>query len=115
MGAMAENCLFCGIVSGDVPATVVHDSDGVLAFADVTPKAPTHVLVIPKKHLTDIGDLAADPEAAAAVVAGISAVARELNLSSYRTVFNTGPGAGQTVFHVHAHVLAGRDLGWPPG
>lgn len=112
---MAEKCLFCGIVAGDIPATLVHESDGAVAFADVAPKAPTHVLVIPKKHLSDIGDLASDAEAAAAVVAGIAAVAEKLKLESYRTVFNTGPGAGQTVFHVHAHVLAGRDLGWPPG
>lgn len=112
---MVDKCLFCGIVAGDIPATLVHESDGAVAFADVAPKAPTHVLVIPRKHLSDIGELATDPGAAAAVVAEIAAVARKLQLESYRTVFNTGQGAGQTVFHVHAHLLAGRDLTWPPG
>lgn len=112
---MADKCLFCEIVAGDIPATLVHQSDGAVAFADVAPKAPTHVLVIPRTHLSDIGELAADHEASAAVLAAIAAVARKLQLESYRTVFNTGPGAGQTVFHVHAHILAGRDLTWPPG
>ncbi|MDQ2838521.1 MAG: HIT domain-containing protein [Actinomycetota bacterium] len=112
---MAADCLFCKIVAGEIPATVVHDGPEVLAFADLAPKAPTHVLVIPKRHFADIGELAADPQAAAAVVAGVGAVAAELGVSSYRTVFNTGSDAGQTVFHVHAHLLAGRPLEWPPG
>jgi histidine triad (HIT) family protein len=112
---MADDCLFCKIVAGEIPATIVHDGDSVLAFEDLNPKAPTHVLVIPKKHLANIGELGTDSETAAALVAGVSAVARELGLDSYRTVFNTGAGAGQTVFHVHAHVLGGRSLTWPPG
>jgi histidine triad (HIT) family protein len=112
---MVADCLFCKIVAGEIPATVVHDNDQVLAFEDLNPQAPTHVLLIPKKHLADIGELGDDPDTAAAVVAGIAAVAAELGLESYRTVFNTGPGAGQTVFHVHAHVLGGRKLTWPPG
>jgi histidine triad (HIT) family protein len=110
-----ENCLFCKIVDGQIPATVVLQDADWLAFEDIGPKAPVHVLVIPKRHLADIGELGADPEAAAAVVAGIGAVAKQLGLSSYRTVFNTGAEAGQSVFHVHAHVLSGRSLGWPPG
>ncbi|MEO6500631.1 MAG: HIT domain-containing protein [Jatrophihabitantaceae bacterium] len=112
---MVEDCLFCKIVAGDVPAAVVLDDPDWLAFEDIGPKAPVHVLVIPKRHLVDIGELGSDPAAAAAVVAGVGAVARKLGLSSYRTVFNSGAGAGQSVFHVHAHVLGGRDLGWPPG
>jgi histidine triad (HIT) family protein len=112
---MVADCLFCKIVAGEIGARVVHDDDQVLAFEDVNPKAPKHVLVIPKKHLANIGELGTDPETAAAVVAGVGAVAAELGLESYRTVFNTGPGAGQTVFHVHAHLLAGRSLTWPPG
>lgn len=112
---MVENCLFCKIVAGEVPATVVAQDADWLAFEDIGPKAPVHVLVVPKQHVVDIGELGSDPAAAAAVVAGIGAVARQLDLSAYRTVFNTGAGAGQSVFHVHAHVLAGRDLGWPPG
>ncbi|MGI8667386.1 MAG: HIT domain-containing protein [Jatrophihabitans sp.] len=112
---MAADCVFCGIVAGDIPATVVYDGAGVLAFADLAPKAPTHVLVIPKKHFADLGELAGDPVSAGAVVAGVGAVAAQLGLGSYRTVFNTGAEASQTVFHVHAHVLAGRSLSWPPG
>jgi histidine triad (HIT) family protein len=112
---MVADCLFCKIGAGEIGANVVYDNGAVMAFEDVNPKAPTHVLVIPKKHLTDIGELGADPETAAAVVAGVAAVVNELGLESYRTVFNTGPGAGQTVFHVHAHLLSGRSLTWPPG
>jgi histidine triad (HIT) family protein len=112
---MVEDCLFCRIVSGDIPATVVYDGADVLAFEDVNPQAPVHVLVIPKRHLADIGRLGADGDAGAAVLAGIGKVADQLGLDSYRTVFNTGAAAGQTVFHVHAHLLAGRSFGWPPG
>ena len=112
---MAEDCLFCKIVAGDIPAGIVYQDQDVLAFEDVAPKAPTHVLVIPREHLADLGELAADPQLAGALVAGIGNTVRTLGLSSYRTVFNTGTEAGQTVFHVHAHVLAGRSLTWPPG
>jgi histidine triad (HIT) family protein len=112
---MVADCVFCKIVAGEIPATVIHDDDSVLAMQDLNPKAPTHVLVVPKIHLADIGELAGDATAAAAVVAGVAAVARTLGLRSYRTVFNTGPESGQTVFHVHAHVLAGRPFTWPPG
>jgi histidine triad (HIT) family protein len=112
---MVADCLFCKIVAGEIPAKIVHDDDAVLAFEDVNPKAPTHVLVVPKRHLANIGELGTDPEVAAAVVAGVGRVAAELGLDSYRTVFNTGSGAGQTVFHVHAHLLGGRGMSWPPG
>lgn len=112
---MAANCLFCKIVAGEIPATVVYDDAEVLAFQDLAPKAPTHLLVIPKKHFADIGELGADRQAAAAVIGGVSAVVEALDLHSYRTVFNTGAESGQTVFHVHAHVMAGRAFGWPPG
>jgi len=109
------DCLFCKIVAAEIPATVVAQDDGWLAFEDIDPKAPVHVLVVPKQHLADVGELASDPQAAAAVLAGVAAVARQLGLTAYRTVFNTGAAAGQSVFHAHAHVLAGRNLGWPPG
>ncbi len=112
---MVDDCLFCRIVAGEIPARIVLDTADALAFADVNPQAPVHVLVVPKKHVPDIGGLGADQAAGAAVLAGVRAVAEQLGLESYRTVFNTGPDAGQTVFHVHAHVLAGRGLGWPPG
>jgi histidine triad (HIT) family protein len=113
-----QDCLFCKIVSGDVPATVVRESARTLAFRDINPQAPTHVLVIPKEHHrtaaalaeTDSGLLAEIMREAHQVAAG-DGVAD----TGYRVVFNTGPGAGQTVFHVHAHVLGGRGLNWPPG
>jgi histidine triad (HIT) family protein len=112
---MAEDCLFCKIVAGDIPSSTVYQDQDVVAFEDVAPRAPTHVLVIPRRHLADIGELAAEPELAGALVAGIGNTIQALGLSSYRTVFNTGAEAGQTVFHVHAHLLAGRTLTWPPG
>ena len=112
---MDADCLFCKIVDGDIPAEIVYDGDGVLAFRDVNPQAAVHVLVIPKRHVPDVGALGADQEAGTAVLAGIRAVAEQLRLPSYRTVLNTGGDSGQTVFHVHAHVLSGRKFGWPPG
>jgi histidine triad (HIT) family protein len=110
-----NDCLFCRIVAGEVPATRLREDDETVIFADIAPKAPTHVLVIPKKHLRDIGELGGDPPTAAAVIAAIAAFAEENALTDYRTIFNTGAGSGQSVFHVHAHLLAGRPMGWPPG
>jgi len=112
---MEPDCIFCQIVAGRLPAEFVHQGEAVVAFHDLDPQAPVHVLVVPKRHSRDIGELGADPEAAAEVLAGIRGVVDELGLTQYRTVFNTGPGAGQSVFHVHAHVLSGRSFGWPPG
>ena len=112
----AEDCLFCGIVAGTVPADVVHRSERSVAFRDVSPQAPTHVLVVPVQHQPDAAALAAaDPEASADLVTTAAEVARAEGLTDYRLVFNTGPGAGQTVFHTHLHVLGGRSLTWPPG
>jgi histidine triad (HIT) family protein len=113
-----QDCLFCKIVSGDVPATVVRESDRTLAFRDINPQAPTHVLVIPKEHHPDAAELAvADAGLLAEIVREAHEVAAGDGVADtgYRVVFNTGPGAGQTVFHVHAHVLGGRGLNWPPG
>jgi histidine triad (HIT) family protein len=112
---MAEDCLFCKIVEGSVPATKVHEDGGALAFEDLNPQAPTHVLVIPKQHFTDLADLASNADGTLALVRGIGATVETLGLSEFRTVFNTGRSAGQTVFHVHAHILAGRQMTWPPG
>ena len=112
---MAAECIFCKIVSGDIPATRVYEDDHSIGFADTNPQAPTHLLVIPKVHFADLPDLSAHPEAAAGLMAGIAAVAAQEGLHDFRTVLNTGAGVGQTVFHVHAHVLAGRPFGWPPG
>ncbi|HEY3086875.1 MAG TPA: histidine triad nucleotide-binding protein [Jatrophihabitantaceae bacterium] len=112
---MPDDCLFCKIVAGEVPATRVHEDDETLAFADLNPQAPTHVLVIPKRHIADVLELAKDSEAAGALLRGIRATVEAAGLSEFRVVFNTGAQAGQTVFHVHAHVLGGRRMQWPPG
>ena len=109
------DCLFCKIVAGEIPSTKVYDDGHAYAFADTNPQAPTHVLVVPKKHFTDLTDLAGDPEAAAGFVASIRGLAQQEGLGDFRTVFNTGAAVGQSVFHLHAHVLAGRPMGWPPG
>jgi histidine triad (HIT) family protein len=112
---MADDCAFCKIVAGEIPATAVYQDDDTLAFADLNPQAPTHVLVVPKQHFTDIVELSRDAKAAAAMLNGIRATAEASGLHEFRTVFNTGAQAGQSVFHVHAHVLGGRPMGWPPG
>jgi histidine triad (HIT) family protein len=110
-----SDCLFCGIVAGDVPATTVYEDQHAPAFVDTNPQAPTHVLVIPKQHFADLPAIAADAAAAAGYLAGVRGYAEQEGLTDFRTVFNTGAGVGQSVFHVHAHVLAGRSMGWPPG
>jgi histidine triad (HIT) family protein len=112
------DCLFCSIAAGDIPATVVREDDLTVAFRDLDPQAPTHVLVIPRVHAPDVGTLAAsEPEALVAVARAAAEVARAEGVadSGWRLVFNTGRDAGQSVAHVHGHVLGGRDLGWPPG
>ena len=112
------DCLFCAITAETVPATRVLATDRVLAFRDINPQAPTHVLVIPKEHHPDVAALAAaDAGLLREVVAQAHqvAVAEGVSEDGYRVVFNTGVQAGQTVPHVHAHVLGGRSLGWPPG
>jgi histidine triad (HIT) family protein len=112
------DCLFCRIVAGDVPADHVHETARVLAFRDINPQAPTHVLVIPKDHYPDLAALAATDAGLLAEVAAVAdqiAQAEGLAGRGYRVVFNTGAESGQTVFHVHAHVLGGRPMAWPPG
>jgi histidine triad (HIT) family protein len=111
------SCVFCGIVAGEIPATVVYETDRTLAFRDLNPGAPTHVLVIPRDHYANAADLAeADPAYAGEVLAAAAAVARQEGLTGgYRLVANTGGDAGQTVDHLHVHVLGGRALSWPPG
>lgn len=111
------SCLFCGIVAGSVPATIVHETDRTLAFRDLNPAAPTHLLVVPKDHYADVADLAAaDPAYAGEVLAAAALVAAQEGLTGgYRLVTNTGADARQTVHHLHVHVLGGRPLGWPPG
>ncbi|MDJ0385790.1 histidine triad nucleotide-binding protein [Streptomyces sp. G-G2] len=117
-GEPQADCLFCKIVKGEIPATVVRETATTLAFRDISPKAPTHVLVIPKAHYRDAASLAtAEPTIAGDVLreAGEVAAQEGVDGSGYRIVLNTGEGAGQTVFHAHAHVLGGRGLEWPPG
>jgi histidine triad (HIT) family protein len=109
-----NDCLFCRIVAGEIPATVVHETDTTLAFRDIDPKAPVHVLVIPKEHHRDVVALAlADPPAAADVLAAAAAVAEAEGLlaDGFRLIINRGANGGQEVFHAHAHVLGGRPLG----
>ncbi|MBC9726802.1 histidine triad nucleotide-binding protein [Streptomyces sp. TRM68367] len=115
-GEAQDDCLFCKIVQGHVPATIVRETDTTIAFRDINPQAPTHVLVVPKAHYPNAATLAAaDPSVIADVLCETKVVADEDKLESYRVVFNTGAGVGQTVFHVHAHVLGGRGMQWPPG
>lgn len=114
MAAMSD-CLFCKIVTGDVPANVVRETATTLAFRDASPQAPTHILVIPKEHVRDVSELSQDPEATADLVAAATEIAKEEEIPDFRLVFNTGERAGQSVFHVHAHVLGGRAMAWPPG
>ena len=112
------DCLFCKIVAGEVPAQRVTETARTLAFRDINPQAPTHVLVIPKEHYRDLAALAAADDGLLDELAGLAhKVAEDEGVSEtgYRVVFNTGAQAGQTVFHAHAHVLGGRPLGWPPG
>lgn len=113
-----SDCLFCTIAAGGIPADVVHSDDEVLAFRDVSPQAPVHVLVIPRAHHATASDLAmADPALAGRLlaVAGEIAAREGVDDSGYRIVTNTGDSAGQSVHHVHFHLLGGRALTWPPG
>lgn len=113
-----SDCLFCAIAVGDIPADLVHSDDEIVAFRDITPQAPVHVLVIPRAHHANAAALAAaDPALAGRLlgVAGDIAAREGIADTGYRLVTNTGEGAGQSVHHVHIHVLGGRDLTWPPG
>src|SRR5688500_7763670 len=117
MATPDPDCLFCKIVAGDIPADVVHSTDTTVAFRDIEPQAPTHVLVIPRSHHANAAELAeAEPQVALDLFSAAATVAEQDGLGEgYRLVFNTGPAAHQTVFHAHLHVLGGRSMGWPPG
>jgi histidine triad (HIT) family protein len=109
-------CLFCRIGRREIPAKIAFENDHVLAFHDVAPKAPTHVLVIPKVHVSALsGTTAADAAALGACLTAVAQIARTLGLPSYRVVANDGPDAGQSVFHLHFHLMGGRSFTWPPG
>jgi len=112
------DCLFCQIAAGNIPATLVHADEGIVAFRDINPQAPVHVLVIPRKHLSSLDDAQADDKA---LLGSMLLVARDiarregLAPRGYRTVLNVGDDGGQTVHHLHLHMIGGRAMGWPPG
>jgi histidine triad (HIT) family protein len=111
-------CLFCKIVNREVPATIVYEDERVLAFNDIKPQAPVHVLVIPKRHISTLADLRPEDDGIVGeIVRRAAAIADEqgVTVRGFRTVFNTNKDAGQTVFHIHLHLLGGRSLTWPPG
>jgi histidine triad (HIT) family protein len=111
-------CLFCKIVAGQIPGAVVYESDHVVAFKDINPQAPTHVLIVPRRHIASLNDLEpADDAIVGELVRTAAAIAKKNGHAEggYRTVFNCNADAGQTVFHIHLHVLGGRKMTWPPG
>ena len=113
-----SDCLFCKIIERKIPASIVYEDDRILAFNDINPQGPTHVLIIPRQHIATLNDL--EPEhdrVTGRLVRAAAAIARERGIadSGYRTLFNTNADAGQAVFHIHLHLIGGRGLGWPPG
>jgi histidine triad (HIT) family protein len=112
-----SDCLFCKIIDGNIPAKKVYEDDRTFAFQDINPQAPTHVLIIPKKHVVDIKSAAPEDAELIGYCNLVAAkIAKERGLEGgFRTVYNVGPDAGQTVFHLHLHLLGGRPMTWPPG
>ena len=112
------DCLFCRIINREIPASIVYEDERVLAFNDINPQAPTHVLVVPKRHIATLNDVSGDDDALVGEVvrrAAAIAKARGISDGGFRTVFNTNREAGQTVFHLHLHLIGGRPMHWPPG
>ncbi len=113
---MKMDCLFCKIVAGEIPASIVKKNNLYTAFNDITPQAPTHILIIPNQHFSNMAEVAmANPELAGEIFKAAGKIASEIGLDSYRMNVNTGAGAGQSVFHAHLHLLGGRTFAWPPG
>jgi len=113
---MKNDCLFCAIAAGEIPSSKVYEDEQCFAFYDIAPQAPTHFLVIPKEHIGSVAEISADNSAVVAhIFAVIAKVSKNLGLESYRVVSNIGEQAGQSVRHLHFHVLSGRDMTWPPG
>ena len=115
---VSSDCLFCKILAGDIPADIIFESDDAIAFRDINPQAPTHALIIPRKHVATINDLEEGDEALVGnlFLAAKSIAADEgIAAAGYRVVMNCNAAAGQTVFHLHLHLLGGRELAWPPG
>ena len=112
-----ENCVFCKIAAGQIPSKIVYQDDDVVAFEDLNPQAPHHVLIIPRRHIASLPDLTPeDGPLLASIYIAARKIASDLNLEQgYRVVTNIGPDAGQSVFHLHFHLLGGRKLRWPPG
>ena len=113
-----DECLFCRIVKGELPSRIVYENEEVVAFEDVHPQAPTHILVVPRRHVATLNDVTPeDRQLLGAIVLAASDVARDRKISSsgFRLVCNTNRGAGQSVFHLHFHLLGGRTMAWPPG
>ncbi len=113
---MNQDCIFCKIINGDIPANKLYEDDDVVAFWDINPEAPKHFLVIPRKHISGpAGITAEDEKLAGKMIRAASSLAKENGIEHFRLVMNNGAEAGQTVFHIHMHVLGGRRMGWPPG
>jgi len=118
MSEVSQDCLFCKILAGDIPADIIYESETAIGFRDINPKAPTHVLIIPRQHIATINDISEDDHS---IVGSLYSAAREIAAAEgiaeegYRAVMNCNEAAGQTVFHIHLHLLGGRALGWPPG
>jgi histidine triad (HIT) family protein len=113
---MADNCIFCKIIRGEIPAAKLFEDDELLAFRDINPAAPVHFLVIPKKHISGPAAVIAEDEQLIGKMLRIgSEIAKKEGIEDFRVVFNNGTQAGQTVFHIHLHILGGRNLSWPPG
>ena len=113
---LKDDCIFCKIITGDIPAEIVFRSENVVAFNDLNPQAPIHVLLVPTIHTENAAGLAKiSPTITASLFSAADEIATERALTGYRTVFNTGESAGQSVFHAHLHLLGGRGLAWPPG
>jgi histidine triad (HIT) family protein len=113
-----KNCLFCRIIAGEIPSKKVYEDEHAFAFHDINPQAPTHVLIVPKKHIASLNEASKDDQALLGHLTLIaSKLADQLGVvaGGYRTVINSGAGAGQSVWHIHIHLLGGRALGWPPG
>ncbi len=111
-----EDCLFCKIINKQIPASIVYENNELLAFKDISPQAPTHILIVPKQHIRSTEDINDGNSAIAGnIVAAAAKLAKDLDLEGYRLVFNCNEIAGQTVFHLHCHLLGGRAMHWPPG